>query len=57
MKKKDYTLSFYKQDGGFLECIQCSHPSSWQAAFEAELYIAWAEYHYKCKVFFKITES
>jgi hypothetical protein len=31
--------------------------SEWQAGFEASLYAQWAEYHYGCKVIYKITEQ
>lgn len=51
----EYSMYFYKVDGGyFLECRQCRHLSRRAAKKEAELYKAWAEYHYRCKVFYEI---
>lgn len=57
MEKKTFVLWFYKEDGTFLECRQCSHLSAWQADWEAKLYAAWAAYHYRCKVTFRVSDS
>ena len=52
---REYSMYFYKVDGGyFLECRQCRQVSRREATKEAELYKAWAEVHYHCKVFFEI---
>jgi hypothetical protein len=57
MEKKNFDISYRNDSGQILECRQCSHMSEWQAAHEAELYVAWAEYHYGCKVYFSIHEQ
>ena len=57
MDKKQFNITYKREDGTILECRQCSHLSSWQAAHEAELYAKWAEYHYGQKVFFVIAEQ
>ena len=57
MEKKSFNISYRNKGGQILECRQCSHMSAWQAAYEAELYVAWAEYHYGCEVFFEIKEQ
>lgn len=57
MEKKKFNISYRTESGRILECRQCSHMSAWQAAHEAELYSAWAEYHYGQKVFFVIAEQ
>jgi hypothetical protein len=56
MDKKQFNIT-YRNAHGILECRQCSHMSEWQAAHEAELYVAWAEYHYGCEVFYEIREQ
>ena len=52
---KEYSMYFYKVDGGLLlECRPCLHSSRKAACREAELYKAWAEVHYKCKVYYRV---
>lgn len=58
MKQKHFSIGYFnKETNTLLECRQCSHLSEWQASHEAELYAAWAEYHYKCKVVYRIKEQ
>ena len=52
---KKFELWFWK-DSGFLECRQCSHETLEDAEKEAVLYKAWAEFHYRCEVYYDIDE-
>lgn len=46
--------NIYYRSHSLLEVRQCSHESLDEAKHEAELYKAWAEFHYGQKVTFEI---
>ena len=55
--KKSFDIFFLKTDGRtILECRQTTHNTRKEAEHEAELYKAWAECHYGCKVGYNISE-
>ena len=55
---RSYNIYFRKEPANYyIECRQCSHDKYEDAVREAELYKAWAEFHYKSKIAYAIYEQ